>query len=304
MSSTGASLSRALSTPNAALGIGVMLFGIFLFSLNDVMGKWLVATYSVGQVLLIRSAAALLILIPFIWKAGVITLFRVERPGLQATRVVFSTAEVFCFYAAVIYLPLADVMTYWLAAPIYVAALSPFLLGERVGWRRWTAIGFGFLGVIIALKPSAATLTLPAFISIFGSLAFTFMMLSGRTLRNTPDTTLVFWQTIGAGLAGLVIAPFTWVAPTGFDFGLLALLGVVAMFAHVCINRSLKLADAAIVTPFQYTLLFWAILFGWIVFGDKPRPEMLVGAAFIVAAGLFIFFRGRKVAQQMDGEAG
>jgi drug/metabolite transporter (DMT)-like permease len=297
MSSASASLRQTFSTPNARLGIAMMLFGILLFSLNDVMGKWLVATYSVGQVLLIRSAAALIVLIPFIWSAGAITLFRVERPKLQALRVVFSTAEVFCFYAAVIYLPLADVMTYWLAAPIYVAALSPFLLGERVGWRRWTAITIGFIGVLVALQPSAATLTMPALISILGSLAFAFMMLSGRALRGTPDTTLVFWQMAGAGMAGIVIAPFTWVEPTAFDLGLIALLGVVAMAAHVCVNRSLKLADAATVTPFQYTLLFWAVLFGWLVFGDIPRPAMLLGAVIIVAAGLFIFFRSRKVAE-------
>jgi len=297
MPHVSASLKQTFATPNARLGIAVMLFGILLFSLNDVMGKWLVATYSVGQVLLIRSAAALIILIPFIWSAGIITLVRVERPKLQALRVAFSTAEVFCFYAAVIYLPLADVMTYWLAAPIYVAALSPFLLGERVGWRRWTAIALGFIGVLVALQPSAATLTLPALISILGSLAFAFMMLSGRALRGTPDTTLVFWQIVGAGLAGIVIAPFTWVQPGAFDFTLIALLGVVAMAAHVCVNRSLKLADAATVTPFQYTLLFWAVLFGWLVFDDIPRPAMLIGAAIIIAAGLFIFFRGRRVAE-------
>lgn len=297
MSSASASLRQTLSTPSARLGIAMMLFGILLFSLNDVMGKWLVATYSVGQVLLIRSAAALIILIPFIWSAGVITLVRVERPKLQAVRVVLSTAEVFCFYAAVVYLPLADVMTYWLAAPIYVAALSPFLLGERVGWRRWTAITIGFIGVLVALQPSAATLTLPALISILGSLAFAFMMLTGRTLRGTPDATLVFWQMVGALIAGVAIAPFTWVEPTAFDLGLIALLGVIAMAAHVCVNRSLKLADAATVTPFQYTLLFWAVLFGWLVFGDIPRPAMLLGAAIIIAAGLFIFFRSKKVAE-------
>jgi drug/metabolite transporter (DMT)-like permease len=303
VNSVSASLKTTLSTPNARLGIAVMLFGILLFSLNDVMGKWLVATYSVGQVLLIRSLAALIILIPFIWVAGAVSLVRIERPKLQALRVVFSTAEVFCFYAAVVYLPLADVMTYWLAAPIYVAALSPLLLGEKVGWRRWTAIAIGFLGVLVALQPSAATLTLPALISILGSLAFAFMILSGRALRGTPDTALVFWQTIGALIAGIAIAPFTWVQPTGFDLGLLALLGIVAMMAHVCVNRSLKLADAATVTPFQYTLLFWAILFGWLVFGDIPRLAMLIGAAIIVASGLFIFFRSRKVAAMSRSES-
>jgi drug/metabolite transporter (DMT)-like permease len=287
---TNASASRSTQ-----LGIAVMLAGILLFSLNDVMGKWLVATYSVGQVLLIRSAAALLILSPFIWKAGVRSLVRVEQRRMQVLRVILSSLEVYCFYFAVIYLPLADVMTYWLAAPIYVAALSPFLLGEHVGWRRWTAIFIGFVGVIVALEPSAATLTAPALISIFGSFAFAFMMLSGRSLRATPDTTLVFWQTIGAGLFGLATAPFGWVTPSAPDFALLGLLGVVAMVAHVCVNRALKLADAATVAPFQYTLLLWAVIFGWLVFGDIPRPAMLAGAAIIVAAGLFIFFREQRV---------
>lgn len=297
-----AKLRTALSTPSAALGIAVMLFGIFLFALNDTIGKWLVATYSVGQVLLIRSVAALVILAPFIWRAGLATLFRIEQPRVQATRVAFSTGEVYCFYLAVSYLPLADVMTFWMAAPIYVAALSPFLLGERVGWRRWIAIFIGFVGVIIALQPSAATLTMPALISIIGSFAFAFMMLTGRSLRATPDVTLVFWQIVGALLLGLVVAPLTWVAPSGFDYALLALLGVVAMFAHMCINRALKLADAATVAPFQYTLLFWAVIFGYLVFGDVPRPAMLAGAAIIVGAGLFIFFRSRKRARMQANE--
>ena len=272
-----------------------MLAGILLFSLNDVMGKWLVSTYSVAQLLVIRSAAALLILTPLLWKAGVRSLVNVERPGMQALRVILSSAEVYCFYFAVITLPLADVMTDWLAAPIYVAAMSPFLLGEHVGWRRWTAIVIGFAGVLVALQPSAATLTAPALVSIAGSFCFAFMMLSGRALRGTPDTTLVFWQMVGAGLLGLVIAPFQWVPPTAFDLSLLALLGVVAMVAHVCVNRSLKLADAATVAPFQYTLLFWGIVFGWLVFDDLPRPAMLVGAAIIIGAGLFIFFREQRL---------
>lgn len=292
MTTEAATATSAIS--NARLGIAVMLLGVLLFALNDTMGKWLVATYSVGQVLLIRSAAALLILTPFLWRTGFKPLVTMERPGLQALRVVLSSLETYAFYFAVIYLPLADVMTYWLAAPIYVAAMSPLMLGEHVGWRRWTAIFIGFIGVLIALEPSAETLTAPALISIFGSFAFAFMMLSGRSLRATPDTTLVFWQIVGAALFGLVTAPFGWVTPTAPDLLLLGLLGVVAMAAHVCVNRSLKLADAATVAPFQYTLLFWAIIFGWIVFGDVPRPAMLLGAAIIVAAGLFIFFREHR----------
>jgi len=281
------------------LGVAVMLFGMLLFALNDAMGKFLVSTYSLGQVIAVRSIAAVIILLPIVWKAGLPKLVNVERPGLQAARVFFSTAELFCFYFAVAALPLADVMTYWLAAPIYVAALSPFLLGEKVGWRRWTAIGIGFVGVLIALKPSSASLTSAAFFSILGSAAFAFMMLSGRQLRNTPDTVLAFWQIIGAGLAGVVailITPSGWIPiRSGFDLSLLALLGIVAMTAHVLVNRALKLADAATVAPLQYTLLLWAVIFGWLIFGDVPQLSIVIGAGLIVLSGLYIFFRENAV---------
>ncbi|MDR6103824.1 drug/metabolite transporter (DMT)-like permease [Agrobacterium larrymoorei] len=281
------------------LGVAVMLFGMLLFALNDAMGKFLVSTYSLGQVIAVRSIAAIIILLPIVWKAGLPKLVNVERPGLQVARVFFSTAELFCFYFAVAALPLADVMTYWLAAPIYVAALSPFLLGEKVGWRRWTAIGIGFVGVLIALKPSSASLTSAAFFSILGSAAFAFMMLSGRQLRNTPDTVLAFWQIIGAGLAGIVailVAPSGWIPiQSGFDLSLLALLGIVAMTAHVLVNRALKLADAATVAPLQYTLLLWAVVFGWLIFGDVPQLSIVIGAGLIVLSGLYIFFRENAV---------
>ncbi|WP_296041143.1 DMT family transporter [uncultured Agrobacterium sp.] len=281
------------------LGVAVMLFGMVLFALNDAMGKFLVSTYSLGQVIAVRSIAAVIILLPIVWRAGLPKLVNVERPGLQVARVFFSTAELFCFYFAVAALPLADVMTYWLAAPIYVAALSPFLLGEKVGWRRWTAIGIGFVGVLIALKPSSASLTSAAFFSILGSAAFAFMMLSGRQLRNTPDTVLAFWQIIGAGLAGIVailVAPSGWIPiQSGFDLSLLALLGIVAMTAHVLVNRALKLADAATVAPLQYTLLLWAVIFGWLIFGDVPQISIVIGAGLIVLSGLYIFFRENAV---------
>ena len=275
-----------------------MLLGMLMFSLNDVMGKWLVSTYSVGQVVFIRSIAALIVLAPFLWFNGPAKIVQVDRPWLQVARVILSTAEVFAFYFAVVYLPLADVMTYWLAAPIYVAAISPFVLKEPVGWRRWTAIIVGFVGVVIALEPSSQALTPQAIISILGSMFFAFMLLLGRSLRGTPDTTLVFWQIVGAGLAGLVAVSFAWTPVSLRDLVLLALLGVVAMLAHVLVNRALKVADAATVAPLQYTMLFWAIVFGWLVFGDVPRISMLVGSGFIIASGLFIFFREQQLKRQ------
>ncbi len=287
--------SETMPSRNATLaGILMMLLGILLFSLNDVMGKWLVATYTVGQVLLLRSAAALLVIVPFVVKQGVQRTLRPERPGLQLLRVTLGSCEVALFYWAVSYLPLADTMTLWLAAPVWAVVLAALLLGERVDAGRWLAVVAGFVGVAIALNPSGQSLSLPAIIALVGSFSFAAMMITGRQLRGTPDVTLVFWQTLGALLMGVVLLPFGWVTPTLADLGLLGLLGIVAMLAHICVTRSLKLAEASVVVPYQYTLIVWALVFGWFVFGDWPTPAMLFGAALIIAAGLALLVLERR----------
>lgn len=287
MSSQSAAVMRSASLT----GIGLMLIGIFFFSLNDAMGKWLIATYSVGQLLLLRSATGLLVLAPFIWREGRTAFTTAPRPLIQWLRPLFSTFEVGCFYWALAYMPLADVMTFYLAAPIYVTALSPFILRERVGWRRWAAVIVGFIGVMIALNPSAQSLTPAALVAIAGSLTYSIFLICTRMVRGTSDVVLVTASFAGALIFGLVAAPFTWVALKWQDAALLGLLGVVATGAHVCVNRSLQIAPASVVVPYQYTMIVWAILLGYIFFGDIPRTTMLVGATIIIVAGIYIFVR-------------
>ncbi len=291
-----ASVRRFFSTlsPTTA-AVLIMLTSMFLFTFNDAIGKWLTSTYSVGQLVFIRNLAALVILMPFLLRAGVKQLFAVERPLTLVLRIVLTVVDSFTFYYAVASLPLADVMTYWLAAPIYVAAFAPLLLGEHVGWRRWTAIAFGFLGVIVALEPSRAMFSLSAVISIIGSMAFGFVLLSARSLRSTPGIAMIFWQTLGGVAVGLAVIPFAWTTPTAADLPLLSLLGLLAMLAHVMVNWAFKLVDAAVFAPLQYTQLFWAIVFGWLVFGDFPSMAKFIGAGMIIASGLYIFFRERAL---------
>jgi len=284
-----------------ATGVGLMLLGCFVFSLNDTLGKWLVSTYSVGQLMLIRSIAAILVLAPLLMRGNVLREFRAApRPGLQLLRVALSSCEVGFFYWAVAYLPLADVVTFYLAGPIFVTAFSAILLKEQVGWRRWSAVVAGFIGVIIAMRPSAASFTLPALIALTGSLFFSFLMIVTRAVRGTSDLVLVGSQMAGTLVLGALLAPIHWVQPDARDFGLLALLGIVAMFAHVCVNRSLRLAPASVVVPYQYTFILWAIVFGYFVFGDVPDALLLGGAAIIAAAGIFIFRREQVRAVQND----
>lgn len=284
---------------NARTGILLMLAAMFLFSANDVLGKYLVGQFAVGQVVAVRSLCALIVLTPFALRGGIGPVLAVPHPGLHALRSVLMAVEGFGFYAAVAYLPLADTVTYWLAAPIYVAALAAVFLGERVDWRGWAAILLGFGGVVVALNPSAASFTGPALIALCGSVAFSVSMVLGRRLRTTPDPTMMVWQMSAAVVSGVLalwFLPGAWRAMSLFELGQLGLLGVVALGAHVMTNRALKHAPAAVVMPFQYSLLLWAVIFGVLFFGDVPGLPMLAGAALIVVAGLYIALRARGAA--------
>jgi len=290
-----ATISTAADNRVARLaGIGLMLAGIGLFSLGDAIGKFLIADHSLGQLLLLRSCAALLILSPSIWRYRA-EFRRLERPRLQALRMVLSTVDVAAFFAATAYLPLADVITFYLAVPIFVTAGSAIFLRERVGWRRWSAVAVGFCGVLVALQPSAQSFTWPALIALCGSASFASLMLMTRMLRGAPDVVLASTQFAGSLIFGVVMAPLGWVTPSLPEAGLFALGGVVSVMALLCVNRSLKLAPASVVVPYQYTMIVWAVLFGYAVFGDLPSIATLIGAAIIVAAGLYIFLREQKL---------
>jgi drug/metabolite transporter (DMT)-like permease len=278
-------------------GIALMLFSIFLFSFGDALGKYMVASYAVGQLLWLRACAALLVLSPLIWKQRA-EFFRLERPKLQLLRVVLSTLEVAAFFLAVAYLPLADAITYWLACPVFVTALSAIVLRERVGWRRWSAILIGFLGVVIALRPSMQTFSGPALIALAGSLCFSVLMLITRSLRATPDIVMASSQFAGTFLLGAVMSPFGWVTPDLSSLALFATAGCISVSALLCVNRSLKLAPASVVVPYQYSMIIWAVLFGLVVFGDVPQAATLIGAAIIIGAGLYIFLRERKLGHE------
>jgi len=280
------------------LGVLLMLGGDFMFSLNDAMGKWLVVTLSVGQVMFVRSIGAFVVLGPMIARQGTYALFNVERPWLQVARATLTAIETALFYAAVYYLPLADVFSFYMAGPIYVAALSHLLLGERVGWRRWSAILVGFAGVLIMLEPSG-DLSLATLFAIAGSVLFAVTIILGRMLRSTSDTTLVTWQTICSLVVGVVIMLVfgDWRQPTSVEWSGMLLLGIVSCIAHLMIVRALKLAPAALLAPLHYTLLLWAVVFGWLFFDDVPDARILAGAAIVVLAGLFIFHRQKVVAE-------
>ncbi|MCB1489671.1 MAG: DMT family transporter [Bauldia sp.] len=297
MASTSAQIDRTHGE-NIPLGIGLMVLGMFLFSINDVLGKWMIATYAVAQLILLRSIGAVVVMSPVLGKAGTAEMLRMPRPVLQALRILLATTESVCFYTSVMVLPLADAFTYYLAGPIYVTVMAVIFLGEKVGWRRWLAVLVGFAGVVIALQPGAGTFGWYALFALIASLCYAALMILTRMLRGTPPTVMAASQMWGGLLFGVLAAPVDWVPLASVaDALLLALIGVVAVVAVVMVNRSLKLAPASVVVPYQYTLIVWAVVFGYIVFGDVPTLSTMIGALLIIGSGLFIFFREQRVAK-------
>ena len=193
-------------------------------------------------------------------------------------------------------LPLAEVMTYYMAGPIYVTALSPLLLGERVGWRRWAAIGVGFCGVALALHPSPGSLSVGAACALAGSFFYALFLITTRKLAAVPGTVLMTSQLVSSLIFGaaLVLA-YGWTSTGPTDFALMLLLGVGSLLGNLCVNQSLRLAPATTVVPYQYTLILWGMLFGYLFFGEMIGPLTMAGAGIIVASGLFIFVREQQL---------
>ena len=280
-----------MSTPapnNHLAGILLMAAAVLCFTLNDVLGKWLVATYSVAQVLVLRSIAALVVLSPMVAREGAEALLRPRRKGLQLLRVACGTLEVAAFYWAVSMMPLADTLAFWMATPIFVAVAGAVILKEKLEPARLAAVVLGFIGVLLALGAGLDTGWLQVLVAVFGVCVYTGYLLCTRALRGTPASVLAVYQMLGALLFGLIMLPFGWVTPSLADAALLMLLGVVATGAHLAVTKSLALAPAAVVVPWQYSMIVWGILCGWIFFAEVPEPLMLAGVAVIVGAGLWL----------------
>ncbi len=274
----------------AGLGVVLYLVGVGLFSVNDALGKWLVADYGVGQLMMLRSIGAAVVLAP------VVVVLRVKlvdprRAPLQVLRIVIAAVDTFSFYYATRFMPLADVMTFYMATPLIVTALSAPLLGEKVERFRWIAVLIGFAGVVIALRPSPQMFSWAAPLALFGATMFALSQTITRELRGVHWLPLVLWQFVGSGVIGAATVPWAWTTPSAFDVGLMFLVGVVSMTCFIFITRALALARVAVLAPLQYSAILWAAIMGWLVWRDAPTTPIIVGNAIIIGSGLFVATR-------------
>jgi S-adenosylmethionine uptake transporter len=275
----------------AGLGVVLYLVGVGLFSVNDALGKWLVADYGVGQLMMLRSIGAAVVLAPIVMALRV-NLIDPRQAPLQILRILIAAVDTFAFYYATRFMPLADVMTFYMATPLIVTALSAPLLGEKVERFRWIAVLIGFAGVVIALRPSPQMFSRAAPLALFGATMFALSQTITRELRGVHWLPLVLWQFVGSGLIGGATLPWAWTTPSAFDVGLMFLVGVVSMTCFIFITRALALARAAVLAPLQYSAILWAAIMGWLVWRDAPTLPIILGNAIIIGSGLFVAARG------------
>ena len=271
---------------------------MFLFALNDALGKWLVADYGVGQLMMLRSIGAAIVLAPMVFALRP-ALIGVASPPLQVLRVLCMAGDTFAFYLATRFMPLADVMTFYMASPLIVTALSAPLLGEKVERFRWIAVVIGFVGVVIALRPSSQMFSWASPLALFGATMFALGQTLTRKLRGAHWLQLTVWQFAGGGLIGAATIPWAWTTPSAFDLGLMALVGVVSMLCFILITRALALARAAVLAPLQYSAILWASADGLARLARRARPCRSSSATRSSSAAGSIWRRGDR----MEGDA-
>jgi S-adenosylmethionine uptake transporter len=281
-------------------GILLYLAGVALFAANDALGKWLVTDYSVAELMLIRSVGAGVLLVLLARAMGVSLRLPAGQGWLHLLRILLLSGDSFAFYFATKALPLADVMTFYMSGPLLITAASALFLKERVGLKRWSAIVIGFGGVVIALQPTGAAFSLSAIIALMGAACFALALVITRRLRDCHWLSLVAWQFIGCGIVGAAASPFDWVTPGWLDFSLMALVGLVASGCFMLITKALSLAPASLLAPLQYTAIVWASILGWIFWGDRPTPPIILGNAIIIGSGLFVLYRERRLKVEVN----
>lgn len=279
------------NTSNRA-GIFLMIGAMLIFTLSDTLGKWLVTSYSVWQIVGLRSIAALAILgVILIRQRGSLRISIAHRPIIQLLRLGFVLVEVWTSLWAFRYLPLADVFMFYAAAPLFMTALSAIILREPVGFLRWAAVITGLMGVISVFPPTTAALTFPALIALLGSFSLAMMLVLTRLLRATSGLDLLVLQTLAVGVVGIGSFAVEFTMPTRVDLILILVMGVMATAGHFLMNQSVSVAPSAVVAPFQYTSIIWAIILGYLLWADVPTPRALYGVAVIICAGLFVLHR-------------
>ncbi len=281
------------------LGIYCKLGSIVLFTTMDSMVKGLGGTYGPFQLMLFRSTIAMLPIAIIVWHAGDFRIVRSNRPWLQGARILAGLGSTAGFFYVFPRMPLVDAYAISYAAPFFMVALSVPLLGEQVGWRRWSAVGVGFAGVILMLDPGGIAFSTMSLVVLGATFCYALSTILVRlTSRYDTDAATLFWfalVTIVVSLAGAIPG---WVWPTPVDWLWLILLGLLGGVAQVLVTRAWRLAPAAILAPFDYASIVLAVLYGHFWFREQASWTVWLGLPLVIGSGLYILHRERVRARE------
>jgi drug/metabolite transporter (DMT)-like permease len=286
-------------------GIAMMCAAVALFGCLDATTKYLTSSLPLGEIVWARYASHLLLMVVVLGPTMKLDLVRTERLGIQVVRSLLLLACTVLFLTALLHLPLAEASAIAFVTPLMVTALSVPLLKERVGPRRWAAIGIGFLGVLLVVRPGGSVFHWAAALPVAMAFCYSLYQILTRLVSGSENPYMMLFYTglIGTALTSLLL-PFVWVTPaTWFEIALLASAGVYGAVGHFLLIKALQRTPAPVLAPFAYSQIVWSGLLGWLVFGQFPDAVALLGMAIIVAAGLYVWWRDLTLARRTSNAA-
>jgi drug/metabolite transporter (DMT)-like permease len=277
-------------------GISFAVIAVFVLSVQDALVKWLATDFTIVQILFVRSVVMLFPVFFMLQRRHGLIGLHTHRPFGHLLRLIFNLAAFMAFFGGLSRLPLADAMALMMTSPIIMAVLSGPLLGEYAHGKAWVAVLIGFLGVLVMVGPQGENADLLGAVSILaGSVAYTLLMIQTRHLSSTESNeSMVFFSAIGIALITACIVPLYWQTPTVGNAVLLVLVGFVSALGHTLLVQAYRFAPIYLLGPLDYTALVWAVLIGFLVWGDIPSGSMLLGAALIVGCGLYLYLREQR----------
>ena len=282
------------ATADTRRGILWMILAMLMFMSMDSVVKYLVQSYPVLQVVWARYTFHLLLLV-LLLNRRVPQAMITRHPVLQFVRSVLLLLTTGLFFTGLAFVPLADACSVMFLGPVIVTALSVPLLKEQVGRRRWFGVALGFVGALIIIRPGTGTMQTGALFPLAAAFLYAFYQISTRWMsRSDPTLTTLLYTASAGALATSAAVPFFWVPPTPLDWVWMAASGMFGGAGHFALINAFTAAPASTVTPFGYTNLLWATLFGFVFFAELPDQWTVLGGSVIVASGLYTFNRTQQ----------
>ncbi len=271
------------------------MLAMLCFAVMDAISKFLVADYAVGQMMWIRYILVFLFAWFIVRRQGLRNALKTRRPGLQIVRSLVAVVEGGMFVLAFRYLPLADTHAIAATSPLIVIALGVAFLGERAGPARWLAVVAGFVGVMMIIRPGLRALDWPVLLPLVGAVMWAgYQVMTRLAARSDSADTSLIWSVLVALIVTTFVGPIDWQWPTPVAWVLMVIIAFIGAIAHYALIKALDYAEAGAVQPYSYTLLVWAALLGAVVFGDVPDGWTILGAAIVVASGLYTWHHDRR----------